>query len=152
MPYADQPARRGSDHVGRGDNARAYRRAVELVRERAREGERCWFWHKLGHEGCPGLIRFDVHYQHRWAFTAHHLRRLMDGGAAVVTGEGMVPAHRGCNARDGLRAQNARRARGAQGLPVGTTSEGSGVGHGHSPVLPTVSSDHGGKDRTSRRW
>jgi hypothetical protein len=151
MPYADQPARRGSDHTARGDNGRAYREAVALVRERALEGERCWFWRRPGHEECPGRIRFDVHYQTRWAFTAHHLQRLMDGGAAVVQGRAMAPAHRACNARDGLRAQNARRARGgASGMREGADGSGhSGMG---GRMSPTVKHESGGQDRTSRRW
>jgi hypothetical protein len=109
MPYADQPRSLTHSAPKRGRGSAAYRVACAEVRERVRLGERCWFWRKRGHEACPGRIDLRLPSNARWAFTAHHKHRLMDGGAALVRSVDMAPAHRACNARDGLIAQNARR-------------------------------------------
>jgi hypothetical protein len=93
-------ARRGTSNGGR-DGA-AYKRAVAAVKRRAMDGEGCHF--------CGGYFDWRLHHLDRGAFTAHHLDRLMDGGAAVPDPSRMAPAHRGCNSSDGLRAMNARRA------------------------------------------
>lgn len=110
MPYANQPRSLTRNAPKNGRGGAAYRAVLELVRERVRRGERCWFWRKRGHEACPGVVDLRLQANHRWAFTAHHKRRLMDGGSALARVEDMAPAHRACNARDGLMAQNARRA------------------------------------------
>jgi hypothetical protein len=92
-----------------GRQGAEYRAATAEVRERAKGGEPCWFWGR--DPDCPGPgWDWRLGHNHRDAFTAHHLNRLMDGGEAVPDSRLMAPAHRGCNARDGLRAQNARRA------------------------------------------
>src|ERR1043165_6781554 len=109
MPYADQPRSLTHSAPKNGRGSAAYRAACAEVRERVRLGERCWFWRKRGHEACPGRIDLRLPGNARWEFTAHHKRRLMDGGAALVRSVDMAPAHRACNARDGLMAQNARR-------------------------------------------
>lgn len=146
MPYRDQPKGLTRNAPHRGRSGKDYLEAVESARARVRRGERCWFWRKPGHDACPGVISLEVAPNTRWSFTAHHLERLMDGGAAVVDGRLMAPAHRACNARDGLMAQNARRARARKG-----------VGHTRVPVPRPLTggmsthSDRGG-DRTSRRW
>jgi hypothetical protein len=114
MPYADQPRSLTHGAPKRGRGGAAYERACLEVRARVQRGERCYFWRRRGHDVCPGRINLQLPSNHRWAFTAHHLRRLMDGGEAVVRSEDMAPAHRACNARDGLMAQNARRAQRAQ--------------------------------------
>lgn len=107
MPYRDQPAR-PAPHRGRG--GRRYLELCAQLRRRVRlEALPCWFYGKPGHEACPRIIDLALPSQHRYAFTAHHLDRLMDGGPAVPRAHRMVPAHRACNARDGLIAQNARR-------------------------------------------
>lgn len=107
MSYARQPARPGP----RGYEGTAYRAACAEVKRRAREqGELCWFYGKIGHEQCPGVIGWTLHWQDTMACTVHHLDRLMDGGQMVPDLRRMVPAHRGCNSRDGLYAQNARRS------------------------------------------
>ncbi len=92
----------------RGRDTRAYRRLVEEVRDRVRHGEPCYL--------CGDPIDLTLYWRSGGAFTSHHLARLMDGGAAVPDPALMVPAHRACNARDGLRAQNARRAARKAGL------------------------------------
>lgn len=91
---------RPAPHGGRTGGA--YRTAVAAVKRRAQDGEPCYF--------CGGGFDWGLHYQHPGAFTAHHRERLMDGGAPVPDPLLMSPAHRGCNSRDGLRAQNDRRA------------------------------------------
>jgi hypothetical protein len=58
---------------------------------------------------CPGGWDWTLPTNDAWAFTVHHLHRLMDGGEPEPEPDRMAPAHRGCNAWDGLRAQNARR-------------------------------------------
>lgn len=78
-----------------------YAAAVAVVRARAKEGEGCYM--------CGGGFNWDLPYNHRAAFTAHHLDRLMDGGSPVCSPDRMAPAHRGCNGRDGLIAMNQRR-------------------------------------------
>lgn len=124
MSYAQQPPQHGSDRPNRA----AYERAAATVRERAHNGEPCWFWGRDPY--CP-----DPHFDwqlpsnHRLAYTTHHLDRLMDGGDPAPDPACMVPAHRGCNARDGLNAQNARR----RGQPTTTPT-----------TTPT--------ERTSRNW
>lgn len=97
----------------RGRAGTAYQDACAVVRKRAEAGEPCYFWRQPHYEDCPGGFDWTLHAlfpNHRWAFTAHHLHRLMDGGPPVPDPALMAPAHRACNARDGLRAQNARRA------------------------------------------
>ncbi len=94
-----------------GRKGRAYVKLREGVRERVRQGEGCHFYGRPGWEDCPGAIDLNLPRNHRNAFTAHHLVRLMEGGTPVPGAALMAPAHRGCNARDGLKAQNARRAR-----------------------------------------
>lgn len=111
MSYQSDRERHGArpaPHGGRTGSA--YRTAVAAVRRRAQEGEPCHFYGRPGYEDCPGGFDWGLHYQHPMAFTAHHRARLMDGGAPVVDPSQMDPAHRGCNSRDGLRAQNHRRA------------------------------------------
>lgn len=110
MSYANQRPRHAPN---RGRDSQPYRRACVEVRKRAKRGERCWFWGKDPHCPAPGFD-WTLPANHRWAFTTHHLDRLMDGGHVLPDPGMMVPAHRGCNARDGLRAQNQRRA----GLPT----------------------------------
>jgi hypothetical protein len=105
MPYATQRPRPGP-YRPRGP---AYRTAVAQVRARAQAGEVCWFWQRDPQCTRPGFD-WTLHPNHVWAFTAHHLERVMDGGHPEPDPRLMAPAHRGCNARDGLRAQNARRA------------------------------------------
>lgn len=118
--WRDQP---GADQV------------IAAVRARAATGEPCYF-HQ--HPACPGPINLAI-TRGRWAFTVHHLNRIMDGGPLVPHPALAAPAHRACNARDGLSAQNRRRSgspavvtRGDGGAmaqrdmgvpPVGTTSE-----------------------------
>lgn len=102
--YGARPAPHG------GRTGAAYRAAVEAVRKRAMHGEGCYFYGQPGYGDCPGGFNWGLHYQDPMAFTAHHRARLMDGGAAVPDPADMFPAHRGCNSRDGLRAQNHRRA------------------------------------------
>jgi hypothetical protein len=126
MSYATtnhtQPSLARPNH---GRTGKAYRAAVAAVRAKVERGAPCHFWRKTGHEACPGRINLTLHHNHRLAFTAHHLRRLMDGGAPVVNPDQMAPAHRSCNARDGLMAQNQRRAKGG-GVPA---SKGRGGAH-----------------------
>jgi hypothetical protein len=103
MPYARQPAHPGP--------RRPTNRAAETtVRQRAQAGEPCWFWLQPGYEDCPGGWDWQLHHNHPLGYTTHHLHRLMDGGDATPQAEDMAPAHRRCNARDGLKAQNARRS------------------------------------------
>jgi hypothetical protein len=165
VPYRDQPKRLTHNAPHRGREGKAYRDALEVVRERVRRGAPCWFWRRPGHEACPGRINLQVKPNTRWSFTAHHLQRLMDGGAAVDIAR-MVPAHRACNARDGLMAQNARRA--LQRARAGHPRTGARAGvraqttHGYNlrPIsgsqgqraLPTVTSKGMGTDRQSRVW
>jgi hypothetical protein len=90
-----------------GRYSTAARAAAAVVRARAEAGEPCWFWRD---PRCPGLHwDWTLPYWHKWAYTTHHLDRLMDGGQPDPDPARMAPAHRGCNARDGLHAQNARR-------------------------------------------
>lgn len=101
------PQRRRPDE-GRG--RRTFKQAAAALRVQVEADPRahpCYFYGRPGFERCPGLIDLDLHPQERWAFTAHHLERLMDGGQADT--DRLVQAHRACNAADGLRAQNARR-------------------------------------------
>lgn len=154
MPYAEQPREltHNAPHAGR--NGAAYRAAVDVVRERARRGERCWFWRKPGHQCSPrGIIDLRAHYQSRWGFTAHHLDRIMDGGVAVPDPRRMAPAHRGCNARDGLLAQNARRAaRRASQATGGYRIRPLSSEVPTPPPSPTVTDGGMGRDRQSRQW
>lgn len=89
-------------------NRAAQKAALEDCRTQVRNGARCHFHHRKGYERCPGTIDLRLPANHRWALTAHHLHRIMDGGPAVTPR--YAPAHRSCNSADGLRAQNARRA------------------------------------------
>jgi hypothetical protein len=107
MSYATQRAQPApkSGRVGA-----EYRAAVKAVRERAAIGEPCYFWGT--NPKCPGpRINLTLPTNHRHAFTAHHIDRLMDGGHPTPDPRHMAPAHRGCNSWDGLKAQNERRAR-----------------------------------------
>jgi hypothetical protein len=113
----------------RGYEGAKYREAAGEVRKRAQAGESCWFWGRDPACPSPGWD-WQLDHNHRYAFTVHHLNRLMDGGEMIPDSRLMVPAHRGCNARDGLKAQNARRT----GIP------------GHT-VIPGVT-----LERTSRTW
>jgi hypothetical protein len=91
-------------------NTAAGRDLIEAVRQRvSATGEPCWFYGQPGYEKCPGAIDLDLPSQHRWAFTTHHTQRIMDGGPALPDPAQVPAAHRGCNSRDGLIAQNARR-------------------------------------------
>lgn len=88
----------------------AGRQLVAAVRERVRRtGELCWFYGRPGYERCPGRINLNLPTNDRWAFTTHHTKRIMDGGAALPDARTVPAAHRSCNSADGLRAQNARR-------------------------------------------
>lgn len=107
MSYARQAARPGP----RGYESAAYRAACAVVKRQARErGEMCWFYLRPGHVLCPGVFDWALHWQDQWAVTVHHEHRIMDGGQMVPDLRRMHPAHRSCNSRDGLYAQNARRA------------------------------------------
>lgn len=155
MPYADQPKRLTHNAPHRGRAGKAYLAAVEAVRARVAAGARCWFWRKPGHDVCPGAINLEVRANTRWSFTAHHLQRLMDGGAAVVDAALMVPAHRACNARDGLMAQNAKRARARKGI-VQVHVQPTAAYHprpvtGRAGRAMGTHSDRG-SDRQSRQW
>lgn len=109
VPYGDRRNAPGTGHGSKsGRTGAGYRAAWLAVRGRAQQGELCYFRHT--YTQCPGAWNWDLPYNHAWAFTAHHLHRIMDGGAPVPDPALMVPAHRSCNARDGLRAQNHRRA------------------------------------------
>lgn len=93
-------------------NTWAGRKLVDAVRERVkRTGELCWFYGRKGYEACPGRIDLGLPTNHRWAFTTHHVERIMDGGSALPDARSVPAAHRSCNSADGLRAQNARRKR-----------------------------------------
>jgi hypothetical protein len=102
MSYATAPVVRSAPKRGRAGSA--YHAAVQAVRQRAMAGEPCHF-HNLNPD-CPGYWDWTLHHNHRAAFTAHHLVRLMDGGVPVPDPRLMAPAHRSCNAWDGLRHQN----------------------------------------------
>lgn len=149
MPYASDPVR-SAPHNGR--DAAGYRAACAEVRERVRLGARCYFWRRPGHDRCPGVINLRLRANARWSFTAHHIHRLMDGGAAVVDARHLVPAHRACNARDGLMAQNARRAaRAARSATASRIGSSLAVGvrrvmgaPGDSGVMGTYGSDMSG--------
>lgn len=109
MSYARQPPRPGPRRGSRSKEIRA----SQPVRARAEAGELCWFYRQPGYEDCPGGFDWVLHKLYPndpWAFSVHHLDRVMDGGPVIADPERMAPAHRHCNARDGLRAQNARRA------------------------------------------
>lgn len=83
---------------------------IEAVRQRVRHtGELCHFYGQPGYERCPGHIDLTLPSQDKWAFTTHHLERIMDGGPALPNPDQVPAAHRSCNSSDGLRAQNARR-------------------------------------------
>ena len=113
MSYAQQPPQHAPNN---GRETTAYRTAARTVRARAEAGEPCWFWQR--DPNCPGPgWNWQLPPGHRWAYTTHHLHRLMDGGEPAPDPNHMAPAHRGCNSRDGLQAQNARRA----GLPTATS-------------------------------
>lgn len=134
MPYRDQPGR-PAPHRGR--DGKAYRALCTRLREQVARGRVCWFYGRPGHDQCPRTIDLGLPSQHRYAFTAHHLQRLMDGGPAVPRLADMAPAHRACNARDGLHAQNARRRTAVSflgGQPLA----------GRRPDLP--------QDATSQEW
>jgi hypothetical protein len=121
MSYARQPSMHAPN---RGRDSQAYRRASAVVRQRAANGEPCYFWGR--HPQCPHpWINLQLPSQHRHAFTAHHLDRLMDGGTVLPDPTLMAPAHRGCNARDGLMAQNARR----QGRTIHCTADPTPTPH-----------------------
>jgi hypothetical protein len=161
VPYRDQPKALTHNAPHNGRSGAAYRAEVAQVRERVRRGgraARCWFWRRPGHEACPGAIDLRLPPNHRFAFTAHHLQRLMDGGAAVVSAQFMAPAHRGCNARDGLMAQNARRAAGVRRVGARATGVGKmgrqGVRARTRTAIPprTVGSEGVRVDRQSRAW
>jgi hypothetical protein len=110
VSYAQQRLKRGAQPGPPRKRGAAYTRAVAQLRGQVQQGRGCWFAGRPGYQDCPGAIDLGLHHNHRHAFTAHHLDRLMDGGRAVPQGGRLVPAHRCCNARDGLRAQNERRA------------------------------------------
>jgi hypothetical protein len=105
VSYRGQRPHRGPDRK-RGAK---YQAGVDQLRAQVQHGRGCWFYGRPGYGDCPGAIDLALHHNHRWAFTAHHLDRLMDGGLAVPGAHRMAPAHRACNARDGLIAQNTRR-------------------------------------------
>ena len=116
---------------------------INAVRDRVRRtGEPCCFWRQPGYEwrynartrryeGCPGRIDLDLPSNHRYAFTTHHVQRIMDGGPALLHPDQVPAAHRSCNSRDGLIAQNARRR----------TSQ-----------AVTKTQRHGRTERTSESW
>jgi hypothetical protein len=114
MSYAKQPPH-PAPHRGR--TGTTYRQATQAIRQRAKQGEPCYFYNQPGYEDCPGGWNWQLHHNNPWAYTTHHLHRLMDGGHPTPDPRLMAPAHRACNARDGLRAQNARRT----GITVITT-------------------------------
>lgn len=131
MSYATQRPRPAPKN---GRDGPAYRAACAVVRERAQRGEHCYFEGR--HPECPGgYFDLALPHNHRHAFTAHHIRRLMDGGVPVPDPRLMYPAHRGCNARDGLQAQNALRT------GTSTTTQ--------APPTPTAALM---VERTSRAW
>jgi hypothetical protein len=156
MPYRDQSKALTHNAPHNGRQGAAYKAACFEIRERVRLGARCYFWRRPGHEQCPGAIDLRLPSNHRLAFTAHHLQRLMDGGAAVVSAQFMAPAHRGCNARDGLMAQNARRAAGARGAGARATGVGrvgrQGVRARTAMPPRTVGKAGVHIDRQSRAW
>ena len=158
MPYADQPRSLTRNAPKNGRGGAAYRAALAVVRERVRAGALCWFWRKPGHEACPGRIDLRLPANHRWALTGHHLHRLMDGGSALPARPSeLAPAHRACNARDGLIAQNARRAalrargvggvRRAAGVPTG-----SGTVQRSAGARSTATLSEERRDRRSQAW
>lgn len=102
MSYATHRRRYGAASAPKaGRTGAAYRAAIAEVRTRARRGEPCCF--------CGGGFDWALHHNDARAFTAHHGARLMEGGAPVPDPSTMFPAHRACNSRDGLQAQNQRR-------------------------------------------
>jgi len=123
-----RPARPRGD--GGGRYRAAARRVAAAVRARAEAGEQCWFHGRPGYEQCPGGFDWTLHPSARWAYTAHHLDRLMHGGVPDPDPARMAPAHRSCNSRDGLAAWNAQR---------------------HGPPSPTVTPTVG-EDHNSRQW
>lgn len=90
-------------------NRTAQKAALADCRAQVAAGARCHFYRRRGFERCQGTIDLRLPANHRWALTAHHLHRIMDGGPAIT--QRYAPAHRSCNSADGLRAQNARRTR-----------------------------------------
>jgi hypothetical protein len=91
-------------------NTKAYRDAVAAVRLQVQLlGVPCYFHRRPGYEDCPGAIDLSLDYRAKWGFTTHHLDKLMDGQGDPTDVARMRPAHRACNSRDGLLAQNARR-------------------------------------------
>lgn len=153
MPYKDQPAYVTRSAPKRGRVGAEYRAACAVVRARVAAGGRdglCWFWRRPGFEQCPGRINLALPPNHRWAFTAHHKHRLMDGGAPVVRAEDMAPAHRSCNSIDGLRAQNERRAR--RGVKPPPIVRQRGVRQAGRRTARQATPAQVGQDRTSERW
>jgi hypothetical protein len=148
VPYADQSRSLTHSAPKRGRHGAAYEQACIEVRARVQRGERCYFWRRPGHEACLGRINLQLPSNHRWAFTAHHMHRLMDGGAAVVRSQDMAPAHRACNARDGLMAQNARRGVRRTRGQMGTRSSEVRAQQGSQSVALRGSSG----DRQSQAW
>lgn len=135
--WRPQPGRVDPRHTTAG------KALIDAIRDRVRRtGEPCWFHGKPGYEwhynpktrryeGCPGRIDLDLPSQHRYAFTTHHTMRIMDGGPALPDPRTVPAAHRSCNSRDGLIAQNARR---------------------RASRRATATQRHGRTERTSESW
>jgi hypothetical protein len=87
----------------------AYRKAREVVRTRATNGEGCYF--------CGEPIIMGLPRNHRRAFTCHETHMQMHPGHKTYDPATMYPAHRGCNASHGLRMQNQRRRQQVQPHP-----------------------------------
>jgi hypothetical protein len=115
---------------------------ITQIRARAAAGERCHFWRHPDHPQCPGPIDLSLDgRRHRWAFTVHHLARRMHGGPAVPHTALAAPAHRACNSRDGLLAQNRRRRTALEGLTGSHVAQRDQPGEVPLPV-----------ERTSEAW
>jgi len=146
VPYADQPRSLTHNAPHNGRSGAAYRAVLEAVRERVRAGERCYFWRKRGHERtCLGRIDLRLPANHRYGFTMHHKLRLMDGGAALPRLADVAPAHRSCNARDGLMAQNERRR-------MRKVQRARADAHRSAPMSHAVGIQSVGIDRHSQPW
>jgi hypothetical protein len=121
-------------------DTKAYREAVRALRAEGRYlGLRCHFHRRTGYEACPGVVDYDDNHG-RWGFTAHHLDKLMHGRGDPVDPRRLVVAHRGCNSRDGLIAQNLRRQghRPSTGRVDGFTADKVIVDEAHTTVHTTT--------------
>jgi hypothetical protein len=120
----------------------------DLAAKTLEEGLDCWF-NTYGLCKYPGQPFDWGNSRTPMSFSGHHIERVMDGGAAVVDISKLVPAHRGCNAADGLRAQNNRRAAHKRGEVYDPTLDDIAILHALSGSLTTVIPMD---DPTSRDW